>query len=441
MKFFGKFLAGVALVATLAGAAACGGTPKDSTGSAEVTVGTFKKDLYFENWSAFSVKNENHSYARIVEADDGTLIATGEDEKNGLRIYRSTDQGKTFTENATKVHDPNWEGFVYDAKWQPTLYVLPQDVGTELKKGDVLLVATSIDGGADNFTRNEIHLYISKDVGLTWSHLSKVQESQNKAQSGGTQNGCWEGNLFVNASGELACIFADETEHNVHQQRIVYKTTTDGVNWSELVEVVALNERDLRPGMPCVTRVKDGKYFLTIEMVGESDVPIYWKMSDDGIDWGDITTKGNRISVQEKVIDHLTQKEVTATVSPGASPFCAWTSYGKDDNGTVFVTSMDTHWKNGTPENAPGNDFFVSYDLGQSWERINHPVTYSNKMDVNRPAYSPSMCVSQDGEYLYVVNSIIPDASVIDDNIKNNEKNLLVFAKVDFSKSLQALKK
>lgn len=85
MKFFGKFLAGVALVATLAGAAACGGTPKDSTGSAEVTVGTFKKDLYFENWSAFSVKNENHSYARIVEADDGTLIATGEDEKNGLR--------------------------------------------------------------------------------------------------------------------------------------------------------------------------------------------------------------------------------------------------------------------------------------------------------------------------------------------------------------------
>lgn len=66
--------------------------------------------------------------------------------------------------------------------------------------------------------------------------------------------------------------------------------------------------------------------------------------------------------------------------------------------------------------------FFVSYDLGQSWERINHPVTYSNKTDVNRPAYSPSMCVSQDGEYLYVVNSIIPDASVIDDNIKNNEK-------------------
>ena len=223
MKFFGKFLAGVALVATLAGAAACGGTPKDSTGSAEVTVGTFKKDLYFENWSAFSVKNENHSYARIVEADDGTLIATGEDEKNGLRIYRSTDQGKTFTENATKVHDPNWEGFVYDAKWQPTLYVLPQDVGTELKKGDVLLVATSIDGGADNFTRNEIHLYISKDVGLTWSHLSKVQESQNKAQSGGTQNGCWEGNLFVNAGGELACIFADETEHTVHQQRIVIR--------------------------------------------------------------------------------------------------------------------------------------------------------------------------------------------------------------------------
>lgn len=36
MKFFGKFLAGVALVATLAGAAACGGTPKDRPTVAEV---------------------------------------------------------------------------------------------------------------------------------------------------------------------------------------------------------------------------------------------------------------------------------------------------------------------------------------------------------------------------------------------------------------------
>lgn len=38
------------------------------------------------------------------------------------------------------------------------------------------------------------------------------------------------------------------------------KTTADGKTWSELQEVVALDSPTQRPGMPCVTKIKDGKY-------------------------------------------------------------------------------------------------------------------------------------------------------------------------------------
>lgn len=445
MKRFGKILSGVLLAGTFLCTAACGGkpaTPSDGEnpggitqpgdGVVELTEGMFKKDLYYEDLAAISV-DKNHSYPRVVEADDGTLIMTAEDLKytTGIPIYRSTDGGKSFVMNAQRVRDPEYAKLKYDAKWQPTLYVLPQDVGETLKKGDILLIATSIDNGADDFNRNEIHLYISKDVGVTWNHLSKMHESKNMANSDGVENGCWEGNLYVNGNGQLTCMFADETDHKNHAQRIVYKTTTDGVNWSNLVEVVALNERDLRPGMPVVTKVKDGKYFLTIEMVGENNVPIYWKTSDDGIDWGDVTNKGQKVQCREKVMDDLYNREVEATVYPGSSPYCVWTPYGKDANGTVFVTAQRTHYEGAVLADAPGNDLFISYDLGQTWERINHPATYNNATNKNRPAYSPSMSISQDGKSMYVVNTVITE--------EGSQNNRVVYAKVNLGKSLKAL--
>ena len=369
MKAFGKLLTGVMLTGVLACGAACASaegaeTPDDGdkTGSSG-----FSQQLTFADKAVIS-QDSNHAYARIVEADDGTLIATGEDfADSGIPIYRSTDQGKTFTKNEENIHDPAYEGYAFDARWQPTLYVLPQDVGTEMQKGDILLVATSIDGSAETFYTTVINVYISKDVGLTWSFLSEVTRSKNLANSDGNENGCWEGNLYVNAEGMLTCIFADETDHKNHSQRIALKTTADGRNWSEFKEVVALESHTQRPGMPCVTQMKDGKYLLTIEMVGENGVPIYWKTSDDGIDWGPVTEKGSKIQTTVKVIDAISGMERNTTAFPGSSPFCVWTPYGKDENGTIFVTAQRTEYAGTRPADAAMNNFFVSYDLGATW--------------------------------------------------------------------------
>lgn len=432
MKLIGKLLAGILLSGVLVCAAACGeeGGGGETPPSGETTVGVFNKTLSATAPTPFGV-DTNQAYARIVEAEDGTLIAAGEDfGDTGIPIYRSTDKGKTFAKNDENVNDPTFTGYAFNAKWQPTLYVLPENVGTEMKKGDILLVATSIDQGADNFSKTVLNLYISHDTGLNWEWMSEIARSQNMAATEGRENGCWEGNLYVNAEGELTCIFADETDHINHSQRIARKTTSDGRTWSELKEVVALDSPALRPGMPSVTKYKDGKYFLTIEMVGENDVPIYWKSSPDGIDWGDINDKGTKISATVSVRDAISGKDFNTTVTLGSSPFCVWTPYGKDANGTVFVTAQRTTYAGARPAGSLMN-FFVSYDLGASWTVVDHPVAY-DEYNNNRPAYSNSMCISRDGKNMYVVNTV--------QSIEGSANNVFTFSNVDLGKSLVAAK-
>lgn len=434
MKAIGKLLAGVMLSGVLACGAACtggGDNPPDNGQEPSQPSGTFSQTLTFTDKAVIS-HDANHAYGRIVEADDGTLIATAEDfSDSGIPIYRSTDRGKTFTKNEENVHDPNYEGYAFDARWQPTLYVLPEDVGTEMKKGDILLVATSIDGSAETFYQTVLNLYISKDVGLTWSFLSEITRSGNMASTNGDENGCWEGNLYVNAEGMLTCIFADETDHKNHSQRIAMKTTADGKTWSELQEVVALDSPTQRPGMPCVTKIKDGKYLLTIEMVGENGVPIYWKTSDDGIDWGPVNEKGNKIQAEVTVVDAISGKERKTTAFPGSSPFCVWTPYGADENGTIFVTAQRTEYSGSRPADGALMDFFVSYDLGATWSLVDHPLAYFENNN-NRPAYSNSMHLSRDGKHMYVVNTILA--------LQGSPNNVLTFTDVDLESSIGGAK-
>lgn len=435
MKAIGKLLAGVMLSGVLACGAACtggGDNPPDNGQDPSQPSGTFSQTLTFTDKAVIS-HDANHAYGRIVEADDGTLVATAEDfSDNGIPIYRSTDRGKTFAKNEENIHDPTYDGYsTFDARWQPTLYVLPEDVGTEMKKGDILLVATSIDGSAERFYQTVLNLYISKDVGLTWSFLSEITRSGNMASTNGDENGCWEGNLYVNAEGMLTCIFADETDHKNHSQRIAMKTTADGKTWSELQEVVALDSPTQRPGMPCVTKIKDGKYLLTIEMVGENGVPIYWKTSDDGIDWGPVNEKGNKIQAEVTVVDAISGKERKTTAFPGSSPFCVWTPYGADENGTIFVTAQRTEYSGSRPADGALMDFFVSYDLGATWSLVDHPLAYFENNN-NRPAYSNSMHLSRDGKHMYVVNTILA--------LQGSPNNVLTFTDVDLESSMGGAK-
>ena len=73
----------------------------------------------------------------------------------------------------------------------------------------------------------------------------------------------------------------------------------------------------------------------------------------------------------------------------------------------------------------------MSYDLGASWNIVDHPVSYDDYNN-NRPAYSNSMCISRDGKNMYVVNTV--------QSIAGSQNNVFTFANVDLAKSLVAVK-
>ena len=320
-------------------------------------------------------------YSRIIELQysqsghNGVLLATfeelngGQASECGYPIHISLDKGKTWKK----------QGFVSDprplsAQWMPTLYELPQALG-ELPAGTILLAATSIGQGK---TCNA--LYYSNDLGKTWEFYSSIAVGGNYGQG----RGLYEPFMIMLDDGTLVCHYADETEKEDHSQRLVYKTTKDGKNWSEAVETVALKEKDYRPGMPVVTRLGDGRYFMVYELGNGDGYPVYCRYSSNGLDWGNKEEHGILIESNGK--------------SLGSAPYCAWSPYG-GEKGTLIVSGCYMY----SGSSSTGTDYFVSNDYGKTWKTMPHPIPYNKNH--GKMGYSNGFCFSKSGEYLYAVNN------------------------------------
>ena len=83
----------------------------------------------------------------------------------------------------------------------------------------------------------EIDLYKSNDAGRNWTYVSTIAEG--KAAYPGNDP-VWEPFLMV-ANNKLICYYSDERD-TAHSQKLVHQTTTDGINWSSVVNDVALSE-------------------------------------------------------------------------------------------------------------------------------------------------------------------------------------------------------
>jgi hypothetical protein len=111
-------------------------------------------------------------YARTVELGDGRLLATWENYSPEpppvyFPIYESTDGGASWAEIA-HVEDTVY-GF--GLRYQPFLYVLPQDFGDDFPTGTVLLAGSAIP---TNLSETNIELYASRDEGYTWEFVSHI---------------------------------------------------------------------------------------------------------------------------------------------------------------------------------------------------------------------------------------------------------------------------
>ena len=210
----------------------------------------------------------NLSYGRIIELthngeNNGVLLATSESlDVNKYLIHRSTDNGQTW-EIAGEV---NAQIKNMIANWQPMLFELPCKVG-DMDEGTLLLA-----GCVRNFdtTKTSMVIYKSTDLGEKWKIASTVDSADGFSTTGGLSKGLWEPYLLCDDDGKLWCFYSDEKEAEIHSQKLVCRYSTDGINWSKTQDVVASDDRNLRPGMITVTRLGDGRYLATYEIVPSS---------------------------------------------------------------------------------------------------------------------------------------------------------------------------
>lgn len=309
------------------------------------------------------------------EADNGKLLVSFEKWGGTYPVYESNDDGKTWN-HISMVTDNLNEG--YYNEWMPFLYELPANMGS-FEKGTIILAATSILGAGDNISASTITLYSSTDLGKTWNAFCNVDKA------GGIEWGVWEPYLiYEEETGRLFCFYSDDSDPE-HSQKLVYKYTTDLINWSEKFECVACEDSSLRPGMPSVTKMGNGEYFITYEMVGIANNSVYYKKSTSLDNWGDVSDYGKVVSATGKTF--------------GSSPYCAWSPAGGECGTLVVVAHHPVKAGSET-----GCDMFLSFDYGKTFLPVDNPIPYIHDF-TGRCGYSPSLFFSEDGKTLYYANN------------------------------------
>ncbi len=263
------------------------------------------------------------------------------------------------------------------------IYELPAQVG-DMPAGTLLYSGNSV-----NYShKSHIGVWRSFDAGYTWEEYTIV------ATAGGLGEGIWEPLMWYEESdGYLYCFYSDDSDP-LHDQKLVYKRSKDGVNWSDIVEICAFDNPADRPGMLVMTKMGNGEYFMVYEYCGSKSCSIYYKTTKDITSWnpkdpGTILQVGN--------------------YTVGSAPSCIWTPAG-GECGTLIATGMLDRGGDGK------HRMFVSFDYGKTWGTIENPLTYDHLNDCRnsqRAGYHPSFAVGSDPSIIYYINTTDdPDLSV-----------------------------
>jgi hypothetical protein len=276
---------------------------------------------------------------------NGWLLATHEQTSEGgngvFPIYRSSDSGATWTK-ISEIADRNGIGNNNGA----FLYELPQSVGS-LAAGTILAFGIA---STNDYAQMYLEMYKSTDRGVTWTWVSRI------ASGAGSDKPIWEPFPLV-ANGKLIVYYSDERDKAFHNQKIVHQTTTDGLNWGPVVEDVAAADPNLRPGMPVVSRLANGQYLMTYEVVNAPNLPNNFKISSNPESWN--------------------ASDMGTTVDYGGSPYnivlpsgkIVYNSYGTT-NGDVLINTA----------NGTGNWTPVKTPVGSGYSRTLQYVTSTGRV-------------------------------------------------------------
>jgi MYXO-CTERM domain-containing protein len=277
-------------------------------------------------------------YARAMQASNGKMYATFEQYTTGVSvfpIYESTNNGQ----NWTKVGEVKDTHKGVGMRWEPQLYELPQAIGG--MAAGTLLCAGLVLPYDRSFC--EIDLYMSTDSGRNWTYVSTIAEG--KVATPGNDP-VWEPFLLA-ANNKLICYYSDERDP-AYSQKLVHQTTTDGVNWSSVVDDVAIGGGQ-RPGMASVAKMSNGSYIMTYEIVGNPS-GAYYKISSNPESWNAANAG-------------------TVFDANGSGPYCV------NANGTVILSSGGNNNLYTNTNNGEGGWSQISSVIGACYSRCIVPLS------------------------------------------------------------------
>ncbi|MDT8909823.1 sialidase family protein [Amycolatopsis sp. PS_44_ISF1] len=322
------------------------------------------------------------SYPRLVRVQysasgRGRILAALTSQDDGgefTPVVESTDEGASF-HRIGAIHDP--DGVFGECCG--TLYELPQRVGA-LAPGTLLWAASyGQDSGARR--RVGIKVWASRDGGHTWAYLAEAALSHN-------HDGVWEPEFTVDAGGTLWLHYADETQAPEYAQVLNRVASTDGVTWGTKQLTLAIPPDRVRPGMPIIRRLPDGRYWLSYEICNYGDryCDPYFKISPDGANWGSPTDPGTRVTTANG--DYF-QHAQTVTLFPG----------GPRGVRLVMVGQIYTD-AGGTPVSAKnGQVLLVNDELGAGdWYEVPAPILITGIRNEFCPNYSSTLLPVDDGK-------------------------------------------
>ncbi len=259
------------------------------------------------------------------------------------------------------------------------IYELPAQLG-DFPAGTLVYSSGSIDYSV----RSEIWNWYSTDCGKTWTQTSLIAVGGviEPNDDWERQSGVWEPFTWYE-DGWLYCFYSDDSDPR-HDQKLVYKRSQDGINWSDIVDVCKFDNSTERPGMFIMTKMGNGEYLMVYEYINApGGHKNFYKKTKDITSWNP-SDPGKAIQ--------------TADGYYGISaPSCLWIPAG-GECGTLIAT--------GTGDTDGSHRIFVSFDYGETWTTMKNPFTYNKKNDATeagRIGYSPSFVLGADGHTVYAL--------------------------------------
>jgi hypothetical protein len=327
---------------------------------------------------------------------------------NGVQvypIYRSTNGGTTWTHVSDVVPSQNFPTLTRTS--QPFLFEVPQQVGS-LAAGTLLLAGMIMP---EDRSSSRLVIYKSADRGASWSLLSTVDTGGPAVYDPSptsTTTTVWEPSLALDSARNLVTYFSDERQkaNGILQAVSLRRSTDGGQTWGPVVNVAAVGNQSDRPGMITVTKLPNGQYLATYEVVNRpsqsvNTAVVYYKLSSDGVTWS-----ANSLGTPIKLADGR---------GIGSSPYVRWVPTG-GPNGTVIVASK---WALDSAGNiSVGQNFYVNHNLGQgSWERMPFAVTYdaNDSQGGTFSGFAQGFDVSPDGLTLYQATNVENNVTTYND--------------------------